>query len=85
VVVVMASASGSRFKRWWNVEALPLHTAAPFMSISTGYYAKNRAKRMFRPYASFAEKHPFMAAIVISGVAAAIFVALGDGPPSLTF
>ena len=62
----MAMAFGGRFRRWWNVEALPPSTAAPFRSISTRYYAKNRVQRMFGPYASFAKKHPLMTAITIS-------------------
>jgi hypothetical protein len=81
----MATVIGSRFRRWWNVEALPPHTAPPFRSISTGYYARNRAKRMFGPYASFAEKHPLTAALVLSLVATAVFIAIGGGPPSISF
>lgn len=80
----MTTVLGSRFRRWWNVEALPLHAAAHFRSISTGYYAKNRTKRMFGPYASFAEKHALLAAIVILMLATSVFVGIGGGPPSLT-
>ena len=81
----MPLAFGRRFRRWWNVEALPPSTPGPFRSISTGYYAKNRLKRMFGPYASYAEKHPLITAVAISVVAATIFVAIGGGPPSLKF
>jgi hypothetical protein len=80
----MTRVFGSRFTRWWNVEALPPHTARPFRSISTAHYARHRATRMFGPYVSFAEKHPLTAAIVISLVATVIFIAISGGPPSIS-